>query len=336
MADFDVLLSRPGSINNSYATEADATALFLKVFSGEVLDTFDEFNVMEKLVMVRRIPFGKEAQFPVLGRAAAAGLLPDATANLTNIFLDAAYANRIKQNERLISVDGPILAPVSLAEIDEIREHFDVRSMYAQELGRAVAEEYDRRALIMGFKGARAASNITAGGPDADKPGTALTDADFESNGASAVATLFQAMQTLDEKHVPRMGRHAIITPQTYANLVQQTDLLNRDWNSRANGEFADGTVLKVAGFQLHVSTRVNTLGNIAGNLLGAVNDYTGDFSTSVALLLHESGVGALSSVDMQVESEYKIEYQSHCMVAKKICGLNYLRPEALIEVKTA
>lgn len=41
MAD-DVLLSRPGAANNSFATESAGSTLMLKLFSGEVLDAFDE------------------------------------------------------------------------------------------------------------------------------------------------------------------------------------------------------------------------------------------------------------------------------------------------------
>jgi len=60
--------SRLGALN---AAGGDPDALFLKVFSGEVLTTFQENNVMMPLHRVRTISSGKTAQFPVTGVAAA-------------------------------------------------------------------------------------------------------------------------------------------------------------------------------------------------------------------------------------------------------------------------
>lgn len=335
MAVDDALISRPGSINNSFATEAAASAIFLKVFAGEVLDAFDEYNVMQDLVLMRTISSGKEAQFPILGRAIATGRLPTSTATVTNLFQDAAFANQIKSAEKVISVDGPLTSVLLLDEFDELRIHYDVRSMKAAELGRAISEEYDRRALIMVGLGARSASLITASGPDNDRGGIVITDADFNTNGASAVASLFDAQRRLDDKFVPAQDRHLVVSPQCYSNLAQQTDLLNRDWTSGRNGQFEDGSVYKVAGFQIHKSTHVPST-NIAANLTGAINSYVGDFSTTVALAFHKSGVGAVSLRGMSMESEYMIEYQSYGFVAKRIVGLGFLRPEACVEIKTA
>ena len=59
--------SRLGQINGS----GDVDSLFLKVFSGEILTTFEEQNIMKDLHMVRTISSGKTAQFPVTGVADA-------------------------------------------------------------------------------------------------------------------------------------------------------------------------------------------------------------------------------------------------------------------------
>lgn len=56
VADFTA--DRGGQINAS----GDALALFLKVFAGEVLLTFQETNVMMPRHMVRTITSGKTAQ----------------------------------------------------------------------------------------------------------------------------------------------------------------------------------------------------------------------------------------------------------------------------------
>jgi hypothetical protein len=59
----DGLLSRPGSINNSFATETAGSALFLKLFANEVLVAFDEYNVMSALISHRQAPRGAKSAF---------------------------------------------------------------------------------------------------------------------------------------------------------------------------------------------------------------------------------------------------------------------------------
>ena len=59
MANGNTTASRLGQINGAN----DAQALFLKVFSGEILTTFEEMNVMKGLHTIRTISNGKSAQF---------------------------------------------------------------------------------------------------------------------------------------------------------------------------------------------------------------------------------------------------------------------------------
>ena len=56
--------SRLGLVNN---TGTDYDALFLKVFSGEVLAAFQRQNKMLPLTTVRTISQGKSATFPAVG-----------------------------------------------------------------------------------------------------------------------------------------------------------------------------------------------------------------------------------------------------------------------------
>ena len=59
--------SRLGQVNAAGGTDA----LFLKVWAGEVLTSFEQYTVTTDKHMVRSIPSGKSAQFPVMGRSAA-------------------------------------------------------------------------------------------------------------------------------------------------------------------------------------------------------------------------------------------------------------------------
>ena len=52
-----------------------------------------------------------------------------------------------------------------------------------------------------------------------------------------------------------------------------------------------------------------------------------------MALVFHKSGIGAVQMQGVSLESDYLIEYQSTLLVAKKICGVSFLRPEACVEI---
>ena len=86
MAYFGVDPSRLGLDSAGSAGNED---LFLKVFSGEVLTTFEENNVMLPLTRVRTISSGKTAQFPVTGVASAVYHTPG-----DSIFADEAADGR--------------------------------------------------------------------------------------------------------------------------------------------------------------------------------------------------------------------------------------------------
>ena len=61
----------PASIGRINAAGTE-DALFLKVFSGEVLTAFERSSVTQGAEMVRSISNGKSASFPVMGRIGAA------------------------------------------------------------------------------------------------------------------------------------------------------------------------------------------------------------------------------------------------------------------------
>ena len=109
-----------GQTNSS----GDANALFLKVFAGEVLASFQRQNKMLPLTTVRSISQGKSAQFPLVGLASAEYHTAGAEINGT----------AIKHAERVITIDDLLISHAFISNIDEAKNHYDVRSIYSQEL----------------------------------------------------------------------------------------------------------------------------------------------------------------------------------------------------------
>lgn len=306
-----------GKANNT----GDDNALFLKVFSGEVLAAFARRNQMLDMSMVRTISQGKSAQFPAIGKTTASYHTPG----------NEITGTVINKNERVITIDDLLISDSFISQIDEAKNHYDVRSIYSTEMGNALAREVDQHLLQLTVLAAQASTTVTG-----ENGGTVITDADADTNASSLITSIFDAAQALDEKDVPEDDRFCVVAPATYYNLVENDKILNRDFGG-TNGVYAEGKVLKVAGINIVKSnTAVDAFADNSSAISGANNTYTGNFSTTVASVFHKSAVGTVKLMDLAMESEYDIRRQGTLMVAKMALGHGILRPEAAVEIQTA
>ena len=307
-------VSRLGQVNAS----GDANALFLKVFSGEVLATFQRENQMLGMTSVRQISSGKSAQFPVIGTTSSGYHTPG----------NEITGSSIKHAEKTINIDDLLISSAFMSNLDEAKNHYDVRSIYTAEMGRALANTVDQNLLQLAVLGARGSATITGG-----NGGKVVTDADADTNADSLIASIFECAQALDEKDVPSTDRFCIVKPAVYYKLVQNDKILNRDFGGQ-NGVFSDGTVIKVAGINIvKANTAVNAFANVS-QVTGTNNTYHGNFSTTVATVFHKSAIGTVKLMDLGMESEYDIRRQGNLMVAKMALGHGILRPESACEIK--
>jgi len=310
-------VSRLGQANAS----GDALALFLKVFAGEVLTTFDETNLMKPLHMTRTISSGKSATFPVIGTAAAEYHVPGAE------IVGAAQ----KHAEQVIVIDGLLISHVFISNLDEAMNHYDVRGPYAHNLGQALANKFDKNCLIQAYNGGAQTTTITGGKPAAANIIVA-PDADdiLGDNLASHVMTMARLM---DQNDVPENDRYVVFDPIQYYKIVESTKAINRDWGGK--GSFAEGEVLRIAGINVLKSNHLPPLLNVTSEDSGIIagNTYIGDFRKCLALGFHKSAIGTVQLMGLKVESEYDIRRQGHLMVAKFALGSKWLRPESCYQI---
>lgn len=313
MADNNV--TRVGQINAA----GDVDALFLKVFAGEVLAAFHTKNLALTRTQVRSISNGKSAQFPRTGLVKARYHTPG-----TEI-----VGQSTNQAEVVITIDDLLISDVSIANIDEAKSHFDVRSIYSNEMGEALAKAMDAHILQTAILGARS-SNVVAGLPGGSV--VTLKAAEDAVDGVKLASTLFKAAEIFDNKGIPEDGRSFWVRPAQYYSLAQNTTTINSQWGGR--GAYAEGSVVKIAGFELVKTPGLPSTNVVAGTVeAGTANRYAGDFSKTVGLAMHSSGVGTVKLLDLGMESEYTVRRQSTLMVGKYACGHGVLRPESLIEV---
>ena len=259
-----------GKANNS----GDDNALFLKLFSGEVLSAFARANKMLPMTTVRTIANGKSASFPLVGTTTAEYHTPGAEIT----------GNVINANEKIITIDDMLIAHSFISELDELKNHYDVRQIYSKELGEALARKVDDHLLQLAVLGARS-SGLVSG----RSGGSAITDADANTNASSLIDSIFEGAEDLDNNSVPENDRFCVVSPDIYYKIVNNDKILNRDFGG-VNGVYADGTVLKVAGINIVKSTATNTaFTNLSSaSTTGHNNTYTGNFSTTVAVIFHK------------------------------------------------
>jgi hypothetical protein len=313
----DAIVSRLGQINGAGAVDE----LFLKIFAGEVLTSFEQKNVTMGRHQVRTISNGKSASFPVMGRANAYYHTPG-----TEIL-----GGSLKHAEKIITIDDLLIAPTFIANIDEAKNHYDVRSTYTKEMGNKLGNTMDRHVLQTGVVAARSAKTIN----DADQfGGTTIYGVDATS-GDSLAEAMFAAAQAMDEKDVPEDERVLYVRPAEFYAMARSTKVLNRDWGGE--GSYAGGNVIRVAGITIVKTNNLPKTSVAAGSLGAGTNDkYAGDFSSVVGLIMHPSAVGTVKLLDLGMESEYQISKQGTLMVAKYAVGHGVLRPEAAIEFSSA
>jgi len=350
MANGDTSPSRVGLVEGG----SDNNALFLKKFSGEILQTFEESNVFKALHTIRTIESGKSAQFPVTGIASAAYHTPgENIADGGN-----SYLSDIKKTEKVINIDQMLIASTFLANIDDVKNHYDIRSVYANELGKALAVRFDTALAKVFIAASRDSANLSQVGKSGgqldvanndfsapDTPGTVAA-----TTGADLVAAFFTAAQKLDENDVPSDGRFCVLRPQEYYKLVTGADASNSfnllsavNSDIGGQGSIAQGTVPQIAGISIYKSNHIPStdLSSTSTGDGAASNDvfggngvgYNGDFRNSLGIVSHSAAVGTVKLLDLATESEYQIERQGTLFVAKYAMGHGVLRPECAIEL---
>lgn len=318
MAAPDFTISRLAQVNQA----GDARALFLKVFANEVLNSFNRNLIFADKHRVKEISYGKSYQFPAIGQTTADYHTPG----------QMIVGTPISHNERIINVDEVLFSSVSVAEIDELMNHYDVRSEYAKQLGQAVAQRWDKNVAQLIALAARDSATITGG-----NGGTVINGgATAETDGTVLAGLIFEAVQAMEEKDVPYQGDvYCAVRPEQYYLLVQATDNINKDWGGM--GSYGDGTVLRIGGVPIVKSNAVPNA--VVASNTGEQNTYNGDFSNTVALVFHKAAVGTVRLRGLKTEmtgEEYAVTHGATLMKSSLICGSGILRPECAVEITKA
>lgn len=293
--------------------------LFLKVFPGEVMKSFNTRTVMKGRHRERTISSGKSAQFPAIGKAAAEYHTPG----------DVILGQSINHGEKVINIDDLLISSAFVSNFEEAMNHYEVRSEYAYQMGDSLAQAYDQHLFAIATK---AAHDGTSGAVTEMLAGTKV-EVGASPTVKDIIDQIYDGAAHFDSTNIPMTGRTAFVDPDTYYSFVKDGALLDRDFGN-TNGTQMDGTIRRIAGFDIVPSNNL-ALNFGTDSLVGVragsnVTDYTFDASNVKVLLMQTQALGTVKLMGLATEKEYQTERQGTLMVSRMACGHGVLRPECL------
>ncbi len=302
----------------------DQLALFLKVFSGEVLTAFTRASKVMNNHMIKTIDSGKSTSFPVMGRGKA-HYLP-AGSNLDDL------REAIPHNEVVINIDGLLTSDVLITDIFEAMNHYDVRGEYAKQLGEALAIAADGATVAEIAKLVKAnTENITGLGKGivVEKTITGGAGINYET-GKAVIDGLLEMKAKWTTQYVPEEERFAYITPEVESAIITSKDAINRDYGAVAS--IVDGNIDKLCGFKIIAVPHLKAGGADKTGMLGTSpegHEFPTDYAGALAVCAHRTAVATVKLKDLQLEHARRPELQANMIIAKNAVGHGGLRPEA-------
>lgn len=323
-----------------------ADALFLKLFGGEVLTAFQIATKLDGTIRTRSISGGKSAQFPATFRANGRYHTPG-----TEI-----TGQVIQSNEVVITVDDLLIADAFVADIDELKSHFDVRGPYSTELGNALALLHDRTIALSVAAAARSGPLFTG-----DQGGASVIQTDvsgaanFNTSGADIADALGIAKQKLDTAYVPvdQMTVWGVLAPAQWYLLARSDKNLNQLYNGNPEASQArdslktihDVVVVKSQAAPFGKNCTVYNATTNATGLVGASGydalpvgypaKYQNDLTNTRGLVYVDAAAACLKLRDIGFDSQWDIRRQGTLMLAKMAAGYGPLRSKCAVEIKT-
>jgi hypothetical protein len=252
--------------------------------------------------------------------------------------------------EKTIVMDDLLVSSAFVYDLDETLAHYSLRGEIANKIGYALAEAYDKKIFRVIAKAAREAHPIGAAAGVAPvtpavgaEPGGSIIKLGTGNayNAQSLVDAFFEAASILDEKNLPKQGRHAVLTPRQYYALISQVDtnILNRDFGSSQGNLNSGEGLYEIAGISIKRSNNLPFQAGTIAKVDGENNDYSGDFSNHCGLIYQKDCAGVVEAIGPQVQTtsgDVSVLYQGDVIVGRLAMGCGTLNPAAAIELQSA
>lgn len=271
----------------------------------------------ERLDFFSKIPMTK-------GKSVTVAISGTTSCQYIDAGVEMTGTNKMPIDDVTIKVDKILESDIFVADDDELMAERTFRYEKAQEMGYALAETEYKQSMIQGVKSARGNAQVKD-----DVGGSVITSADMDSNAKTIASAIFQARKVIEEKNLKASTFRAFVSPLTYFMLVENTDLINTLW--KGLGSYSDGEIIKIAGLKLEMTNHLPK--GVITNPSGARNDYSGDFTNTVALVAASKAVGVVSLMGMQTKTVNQPERNGALLIARKMQGIGELFHKYAIEL---
>ena len=293
--------------------------LFIEQYSTEVMLEYRDSLMFANRTRRKQLRGSKSWNFPLLGNVGAQYHAPG-----TRI-----TAQDVERNTRSIGLDAVYYSAVWVAEIDDIMQYTDERQQYSYLMGQELAEAVDTAIAQEIVKGALSVNDVDG------RPGGIVLESDKfmidDPNPDSAedgveqalylAAGIFALAAEWDERNIPEANRWLVFSPAEYYTLLNNLDLIAKEYNGR--GSIAEGTILRIAGFDIIKSTMVPHTDTTASDVFHGV-----DASKVVGLAFTPESAATVVAKDVTMEVEWNLEYFAWLITARQAMGHGFLRPE--------
>jgi hypothetical protein len=272
----------------------------------------------------------------------------------------------------IVTLDDLLISDTFINQIDELKNQYDVRAIYATEHGRAQALFYDRVISNTLVASARNSTALFTG----DGAGTVLVDnvavgssADFTASGQDLISGVNLAKQTMDQNQVPveTMPLYAMFKPAQWYLIANSDKNLNRLYGGEAS--IGRQVLRTVSDIQIFKSMAPLfgynvTVYNSSSNATGIVQNATGvpvygtscpaqanlpfgfpvaanyptkyqsDQTNTVGLVWVEPAAAMLNLLGITMETAWDVRRQGTLMLAKQAIGAGPLRSECVVELQ--
>lgn len=309
------LISTPsytGQVDNAgdlLARHRDQLAGFIELAYHNTPKASDFFT---KIPNVKK---GKSVTVPVVGTTDAQYI--DAGVEMTG-------TNKVPINDTTIFIDKILESDIFVADDDELMAERTFRQEKASEMGKALAQIEDKQCFIQAVKSARGAAQVKG-----DVGGSIIEETNMDSDSAVVAHAIFQAAKVIEEKNLPRSAFRCWVSPLTYFSLAENKDAINSLW--KGLGSYAEGEIIKIAGIRLEMTN--NLPKGVLENMEGARNDYSGDFTNTVALIAHPKAVGIVRLMGVQTRVVNQPERNGALLIARQMQGVGDLFHKYSIEL---
>lgn len=325
-------------------------ALFLEIFSGEVLNKLDrKLTILDTMTTKRALAGAKTALFPIYGDASSSYHTPG-----EDILDDTnGYLAGTKFGDREIRADKVLQASEFVDDLEEKLNYWDHRSALGDKLSTAIQEQVEDtifRLVIKGSGASAAVGSDVIGDTIAEWDTGLAEDMSAASTPTKLYDAVYSAAQNFDTKKLMGEGRFGAVNPGNFYALLRHNStaggatpsgaVIHHDFvNSGVNGDLARPAMqgIWIGNIFVMMSNGLPTTDTTTdpAPISGTGNDYrvdadAGSGTTDFRMLIWQrTAIGTVKVKEPTVEVTRWPNRLGTQITVSQAMGHNVLRPEA-------